>query len=245
LEFGLQPGSSSDKLKLELQRTAASLPDVTILKPLKGADEFTESCLRSWLTQEYSGEIQILFGVASEDDPLVSGGILESYRKISLGLHAGLMRLGITAQLADPADPVVAAAPGIKRGVCFDAAAGHELVVDGKKMIGSAQLRRKGAILQHGSILIDVDVSLHHQLVRPASALTREQFTQTFDRHVLTLAQVLGRSPSQEEIVTAMLQGFQSVWEVTFTPGGLNRVEQTLASELRKKYVSDAWNFSR
>jgi ceramide glucosyltransferase len=43
-------------------------PAVTILKPLKGADEFTESCLRSWLAQEYAGEVQFLFGVASADD---------------------------------------------------------------------------------------------------------------------------------------------------------------------------------
>jgi ceramide glucosyltransferase len=46
-----------------------SAPAVTLLKPLKGADEFTESCLRSWLAQEYNGEIQTLFGVDSADDP--------------------------------------------------------------------------------------------------------------------------------------------------------------------------------
>ena len=46
-----------------------SAPAVTILKPLKGADEFIESCLRSWLAQDYTGEVQVLFGVASADDP--------------------------------------------------------------------------------------------------------------------------------------------------------------------------------
>ena len=49
--------------------TGGSVSAVTLLKPLKGADEFTESCLRSWLAQEYNGGIQILFGVASADDP--------------------------------------------------------------------------------------------------------------------------------------------------------------------------------
>jgi hypothetical protein len=44
-------------------------PPVVLLKPLKGCDEHTETCLRSWFTQEYSGEIQILFGIASADDP--------------------------------------------------------------------------------------------------------------------------------------------------------------------------------
>ena len=46
-----------------------SAPAVSILKPLKDADGFAESCLRSWLAQEYPGEIQILFGVGSADDP--------------------------------------------------------------------------------------------------------------------------------------------------------------------------------
>jgi ceramide glucosyltransferase len=44
-------------------------PDVTLLKPLKGSDMETVECLRSWLRQDYSGEAQILFGVAADDDP--------------------------------------------------------------------------------------------------------------------------------------------------------------------------------
>jgi len=47
------------------------LPAVTLLKPLKGCDAFTEDCLRSWLTQQYAAPVQILFGVAAADDPVV------------------------------------------------------------------------------------------------------------------------------------------------------------------------------
>lgn len=45
-------------------------PALTLLKSLKGADSATEDCLRSWLTQDYAGEVQILFGVVSADDPV-------------------------------------------------------------------------------------------------------------------------------------------------------------------------------
>src|SRR5437016_10898991 len=45
-------------------------PAVTLLKPLKGSDEATEDCLRSWFAQEYTGRVQILFGVASAADPV-------------------------------------------------------------------------------------------------------------------------------------------------------------------------------
>jgi ceramide glucosyltransferase len=46
-------------------------PPLTLLKPLKGADPATEDCLRSWLAQDYPGPLQILFGVADADDPVV------------------------------------------------------------------------------------------------------------------------------------------------------------------------------
>ena len=48
----------------------SSAPAVTLLKPLKGCDEATEACLRSWLTQEYPGPVQVLFAVASAADPV-------------------------------------------------------------------------------------------------------------------------------------------------------------------------------
>src|SRR5215469_7321798 len=54
------------------QRTAdkSFAPAVTLLKSLKGADGATEDCLRSWFAQEYAGEVQILFAIASPDDPV-------------------------------------------------------------------------------------------------------------------------------------------------------------------------------
>jgi ceramide glucosyltransferase len=53
------------------RRTAvpATPPAVTLLKPLKGADAETETCLRSWLEQDYPAPVRALFGVASENDP--------------------------------------------------------------------------------------------------------------------------------------------------------------------------------
>jgi len=55
---------------------ASFRPPVSLLKPLKGLDEHTLQCLESWLTQENAGEVQVLFGVASPDDP-VCGAVRE------------------------------------------------------------------------------------------------------------------------------------------------------------------------
>jgi ceramide glucosyltransferase len=49
---------------------AAFTPEVTLLKPLKGCEGTTRECLRSWLAQEYQAPLQILFGVASAEDPV-------------------------------------------------------------------------------------------------------------------------------------------------------------------------------
>jgi ceramide glucosyltransferase len=46
-------------------------PGITVLKPIKGCDAATESCLRSWFEQDFSGPRQLLIGVASMADPVV------------------------------------------------------------------------------------------------------------------------------------------------------------------------------
>src|SRR6266513_3155541 len=80
------------------------------------------------------------------------GGVLPSYRRLSLALQDGLRRLGITAMLA----PESAAGGSPAHGpACFDRPSAHEILLDGRKLVGSAQVRRGGALLQHGSILIE------------------------------------------------------------------------------------------
>src|SRR6202162_4119500 len=80
------------------------------------------------------------------------GGVLPSYHRLSLALECGLKRLGVPVVLA----PEAAAQASPDHGpVCFDQPAAHEILLDGRKLVGSAQVRRATAILQHGSILIE------------------------------------------------------------------------------------------
>jgi ceramide glucosyltransferase len=57
------------RFPLHRRKPAMLSPAVTLLKPLKGCDEHTEACLRSWLAQDYAGEVQTLFAVADANDP--------------------------------------------------------------------------------------------------------------------------------------------------------------------------------
>jgi lipoate-protein ligase A len=78
--------------------------------------------------------------------------VLPSYHRLSLALGRGLNRLGAPVVLA----PESAAQLGPDHGpVCFDRPSAHEILLDGRKLVGSAQVRRATAILQHGSILIE------------------------------------------------------------------------------------------
>src|SRR5438067_1269568 len=79
------------------------------------------------------------------------GGVLPSYYRLSVALQDGLRRLGVPATLA----PESASSSAAHGPVCFDRPSAHEILLHGRKLVGSAQMRRGGGLLQHGSILIE------------------------------------------------------------------------------------------
>ena len=124
----------------------------------------------------------------------------ESYEQINVILLAALARLGVSASVAEPR----ARSPQPSDLPCFAAPSRGELISDGSKLVGSAQWRDRGALLQHGSILIEDDQSLiprvtlasHHTgFVPPPATLTR----------------ALGRTPAAEEVASALVD---AVWEI-------------------------------
>ncbi|MFI5246055.1 MAG: biotin/lipoate A/B protein ligase family protein [Gemmatimonadales bacterium] len=114
----------------------------------------------------------------------------DSYRRINAILVAALSRLGVGVSEAVASQP---RRPG--GAACFAEPSAGELVVDGRKLVGSAQVREHGALLQHGSILIDDDqpriATLAVQPLTPA-------------RPAATLRACLGRSPSYESVRDAL-----------------------------------------
>ena len=80
----------------------AFVPAVTLLKPLKGLDENTIACLRSWLVQAYPGAMQVLFGVASADDPVCElvRQLIREYPKLDLQLIICRESLGVNAKVS-------------------------------------------------------------------------------------------------------------------------------------------------
>jgi lipoate-protein ligase A len=125
-------------------------------------------------------------------------GVAASYRRIAAALGVGLARLGAPVSLAAGAAP-----PG--RGpACFAAATQADMCLDGRKLVGSAQVRRHGAVLQHGSLYLARTPWL--DMLPGQSALA-------------TLPEVLGRPVSAEEVGTALAAGLSEALDVELTPG--------------------------
>ena len=160
-----------------------------------------------------------------------AGGVVDTYRRIAKALIDALGRLGITAETARGRS-----VPGGRSGqpICFDRPSVHEITVRGLKIVGSAQLRRRGAFLQHGSILI------RGSLGRQVSATGT-----TFPAGSLTdIETVLGTRPGLDRLDRSLIEGFESVFSTSIEPGCLTADETLRATRLRTwKYNSASWTY--
>jgi lipoyl(octanoyl) transferase len=185
--------------------------------------------------------------IVPDTEPRVEGGIIESYRRLSTGLLAGLRILGadvFQAQNKKGHNPHQGAA-------CFDTPSNYEITVGNKKLIGSAQVRRRQGVLQHGTLPLfgDLDrifacLSRTRGAGGPVLTPHRESDAHaTLKDHALTLEQALGRQASFEEAADALAQGFAQALNLDLAATGLSPREQELVEQLRRdQYAHDSWN---
>jgi lipoate-protein ligase A len=154
--------------------------------------------------------------------------------------------------LGAPADK----APGDVRvgadvsAVCFEVPSAYEITVGSRKLMGSAQSRRAGYVLQHGSLPLVGDITrLIDVLALPAEqavTLRHELVTRA-----CTLAQALGVDDASDRVIfgrvaVVMQRGFEEVLHMNFQPGRLTPAEVRRAAELiRTQFGSDTWNRQR
>lgn len=158
----------------------------------------------------------------------------ETYIMINRILLGALQRLGVRASIATAAAtgrfPAPASAP------CFELPAPGEIVFQGRKLVGSAQLREDGAFLQHGSILIDDDQPRVAQLtsvplppVRPAA----------------TLRDVLRRAPTLDEVAHALFAEVRARADGGASALAMDASLTARMQHARQRYVSDSWTWRR
>ena len=158
---------------------------------------------------------ELTYSIAAQpSDPRAEGAILDAYRKLSQGLIVGLERLGVPA-LMNPALP-----GGVQNAsaACFEVPSAYEIVAGQKKLIGSAQVRPNGRVLQHGTLPLEGDISRVVQFLWFPDAAARDALTAHLREHATTLYEVLGRHVSFAEAAEAMGEGFAAALRLTLRP---------------------------
>jgi lipoyl(octanoyl) transferase len=170
--------------------------------------------------------------VAAVDHPLFAADILETYRVISVCIVEALKRLGLAAEMVSEGR---SAAGTLLEGYCFAAPSKYELLVGGRKICGSAQVRGGGAFLQHGSLLMELDP------VRAAAAMGIE--TAGISCSTTTLREQLGRRIESDELTRILRGAFEDTLGIRLVEAGLTEPEEALKQELLAgKYGTGRWN---
>jgi lipoate-protein ligase A len=189
--------------------------------------------------------------IVSESYPGIPANVTEAYRVLSEGLLLGFRKLGLDAkmvQLASEEDKLTYASAG--SAACFDSPSWYELVVEGRKVAGSAQVRHKGVVLQHGSILLDLDTERLFRLLKFSNEKIAERMKRSFSQKAVAINDVL-RSLNRDPVVLeqaeeAFRQGFAEGLGVKLEDGGLTAEERQLAEQLvTEKYGTEEWNMRR
>ncbi len=200
-------------------------------------------------------EDEVTYSVAALEGAL-PGGVLATYRLLAGALVTGLRLLGVEAEVVASAACAPLAGTGRASGAgrtasplpCFAAPGRYEIAAGGRKLVGSAQARRGGALLQHGSLPLTFRPERLLALLGMGDAGSEGDADQPRVPEVraMGLVAAIGRRPSWGEVVAALTQGFQDALGIAFVPGALTPAEEALARRLaEEKYASEAWNARR
>ncbi|MCC7430590.1 lipoate--protein ligase family protein [bacterium] len=154
--------------------------------------------------------------ILPNEHELAKSGITETYNKISIALLNGLKNCGLTSAEFEKSQIDFANFYKTENSFpCFSASARYEIVVNGKKIIGSAQKKTSFGVLQHGTILIG---KAHSKLVDflNVSEAARQKIKVEFLQKTTEISTELGFVPKLSGVKKAFLDGFSEAFCVTF-----------------------------
>jgi lipoate-protein ligase A len=119
------------------------------------------------------------------------------------------------------------------------------LTVGNKKISGSSQTIKRGTVLQHGTILLDIDLQKMFQYLRVRSTSSCSQAAQIAARKITSIKTELHHSITAETVANALAQGFRAILKINLEPAKLTTYETALAEKLfKEKYTTNMWNQS-
>jgi lipoate-protein ligase A len=178
--------------------------------------------------------------IVPANEPRLAGGVLESYQRLAQALLVALNLLNL---------PVVTqesySTPGAPRStnpVCFEVPSNYEITANGKKLVGSAQARRREGILQHGSLPLNGDLTRITWVLKYPDESSREIAAERLLAHATTAETILGYPLSWEQAANAFSQAFSQVLNLNLQSGELSPSEKKRADELVvTKYTHHSW----
>lgn len=177
--------------------------------------------------------------IGPADEPRLVGGVLESYQRLSQGLMRALEILAVPVQHARKQGTADGAIPD---PVCFVEPSDYEVTVNGKKLVGSAQARRKNGVLQHGTLPLRRDLTRITQVLRFEGEGDRASAAERVRQRATTVEAALGRPVDWEEAATAFEQGFAEALNLRFERGELSADEEAAADHWAQvQYANDDW----
>ncbi|GAB3046205.1 lipoate--protein ligase family protein [Virgibacillus ainsalahensis] len=177
--------------------------------------------------------------VISEDDPSIPKSVTEAYYVLTKGVLEGYRNLGIQADFAMPERRLNRE----RTDICFENPASYEMIVDGKKISGNAQTRKKGVLLQHGSIPMSIDTKMLFDMFNFPSEKIRQRKRNSFVNKATTINDLTGKQHTYEMMTTAFKKGFQTGLDISFQPIELSKDMWEEVYHLASvKYASESWN---
>ncbi len=177
--------------------------------------------------------------IVSEDHEKIPHSVNEAYYILSQGLLEGYRQLGIKADFAKPRRT------DERSAVCFETPAVYEMIVDGKKISGNAQTRKKGVLLQHGSIPMSFNAEMLFDLFLFSKDSIRERQKNKFVDKAISINDITKKKHTYDMLINAFLHGFKKslnirTKEMVLSPKQWEDVH-LLSSN---KYGTEDWNKS-
>ncbi len=159
--------------------------------------------------------------------------IIDSYMVISNAILFGLKKLGINANMKEPMQKPR------QSSICFNEPSYYEIIANNKKLIGSAQTRRNCKVLQHGSILLNIDVEKMCSLFRNCNKRIIN-----LSKKSVTSIKELNKKVDSNALIRGIKKGFEENFQIKLYDDELTDDEMKLAVKLAKeRYSSKQWNF--
>lgn len=184
--------------------------------------------------------------IVPESHPNMPSTVTEAYKIISQGLLEGFKNLGFETYFAIPrSNEERDKLKQPRSSVCFDAPSWYELVVEGRKIAGSAQTRQKGVILQHGSILQDIDIDDLFDMFKFKNERLKAKMKENFVQKAVAINDISNQHITLNEMENAFEAGFKKGLNIDFKPLELTEKQLEEVQELEDKYRSEAWMYRK